>query len=138
MTSQVDFATLTPADARTSRALADVLAGADRLSQHHQHFIRRDAAPSTRDILTRREDNARAVSSSFGSSGVTTEADLSSDDDDPPADQGCYVLSFVAGHPPVRPAAGWQAGFGDFNSGDITGGVDFVLAPPSARVSRSV
>ena len=127
MASRVDFATLTPADARTSRALAAVLDSADGLSLHHPLFVRRDAAAITARMVARRDDNLLLPIRSPSSSGETTEADLSSDNEEPPEDQGCYVLSFITGHQPLLPRTGWQVGTGNFYDDPDTGGVDLLL-----------
>lgn len=131
--SALCFASLTAASIRTLRDMGKVL---DTIynqlddSAHHKSFIRRQAGPLA---ATRSPDFSPEPFDS--SSGFTTEADQSDDDEFSLSAATCYILSLSRDAHPYQPEVGYWFGTGDLTRFPVHAGVDLLLPPPALETS---
>ncbi|KAI4170249.1 MAG: hypothetical protein LQ343_005132 [Gyalolechia ehrenbergii] len=119
---QFDFASLTPVNTEAVsnfHGVGDTIRKQPSNNEHHSLFYRLDIPTGSIQI-----DSAASVHSL--SSDATTE--IASSDGAEAAVQGCYVLSIIPNHPPLRPKFGWAVGAGRWVKDPDTGSVDLLLA----------
>ena len=127
--SGLSFASLTATNLITSRGMQNVL---DTIynqsdgSAHHKNFIRRQAG-----ALAATRSPAFSPEPFSPSSGFTTEADQSDDEEVSLSAAACYVLSLSRDARPFQPEVGYWFGIGDLTRFPEHAGVDLLLPPPA-------
>ncbi|KAF2487470.1 kinase-like domain-containing protein [Neohortaea acidophila] len=133
--AELDFASLTAANPRAVRGMQSVLEviydQASHNLEHQRKFIRGQAG-----ALAATRSPAFTPDPDQSSSGFTTEADLSDDEEYSFDGAPCYVLSLEEGVGPLNPQLGWWFGTGDLVRYPESGGVDLLL-PPHASEHQS-
>lgn len=125
MPHALDFARLVPADKRTARSVQAIL---DQIQdQTYEHAHHKKYVEANVDALV----TARSPTFTFGSDeltdGITTEADLSDDEEVLPACIACYVLGLEKFKLPFQPTEGYWFGMGDIDRYPDNAGVDIRL-----------
>lgn len=129
--SQLTFASLTPADKRTFDAMQTVIDTCSDDASHHKLFFRRGAG-----ALTATRSPIIPPDPFDLSSGFTTEADRSDDEDYAATEAAaCYLLSLGTAAQPIQPEVGFWFGTGDLDRFGKNAGVDILLPPTNTADS---
>lgn len=124
----LDFASLTPADRRTARGVQkvfDAIQDQSHDSGHHKKFIRPDAG-----LMAAARSPTFSPEPAELTEGLTTEVDLTDDEEIVPDTVACYVFSLDESRLPFLRNIGYWFGSGDVDRFPANGGVD-ILLPPS-------